>query len=483
MKKQILLSSLLAVMFSCTGEGINPPAPHKPGGSNDQPPVIATDKAVIHIGESFGCITRNFFFDIKDGRKVDDAAAATLFQKERMNGIRIPIYGNVKDGKVVGHPSAGVVNETDYAKVLSSVKAARKYQPSLTVFASKKLSGETSFADWLKTDGKLDNDKYCGMLIDFLKYMKDNDIEVDVLGIDNEANFNEGDIVPARYIAIVNELRSRIEAEGLKMPLFIGPERYNPQKFSAGNWFYDFLSKDSDCGTMDIYGTHYYPRHHVFSMNRNLRNEVEAAASKGKPFWATEPHWDNEELAKEDMLGCARMAICALWDQTDLGLDAFMWWGYPVEVTDLRSALMHDISVSIYGSRPVRIIDHDGEATLGDRDYSGKWTDARQKPNNDEVFDNLLHSRAFIREDGEVNVYFINVRYKSDLGTASGKSYKDYEIELDGAELDGNIKMRQWTDNSPYTGTSKTLTPSSPASFTADFPSRSITKLTFRIKR
>ena len=120
---------------------------------------------------------------------------------------------------------------------------------------------------------------------------------------------------------------------------------------------------------------------------------------------------------------------------------------------------------------------------MGTRDYSGKWTDARQKPNNDEVFDNRLHSRAFIREDGEVNVYFINVRYKSDLGAASGKSYKDYAIELDGAELDGNIKMRQWTDNSPYTGTSKTLTPSSPASFTADFPSRSITKLTFRIKR
>ena len=119
---------------------------------------------------------------------------------------------------------------------------------------------------------------------------------------------------------------------------------------------------------------------------------------------------------------------------------------------------------------------------MGTRDYSGKWTDARQKPNNDEVFDNRLHSRAFIRENGEVNVFFINVKYKSDLGSSSGKSYKNYLVELDGAEIDGDIKMRQWTDDSPYTGAAKTIKSSSSASFTADFPSRSITRLTFRVK-
>lgn len=482
MKQNLIIAALLLGTFACDGAGINPPAPQKPGDNNNQPPATVTSKAVVYVGETFGCVTRNFFYDIKDGGKVSEQDAAVLYGDEGMNGIRIPIYGNVKDGKVVGHPSAGVVESADYQKVLSSVNAARQYCPDLMVFASKKLSGKTSFADWLKTDGELDNGKYCGMIIDFLKYMKANDIEVDVLGIDNEMNFNEGNIVPSKYIAIVNELRTRIEAEGLKMPLFIGPERYNPQKFAAGNWFYDFLSKDGDCGTMDIYGTHYYPRHHFFSMNRNLRNEVEAAASKGMPFWATEPHWDNEELAKADPLGHARMAICALWDQTDLGLDAFMWWGYPVEVTDLRSALMHKISGVVYGSRPIRIEDHDGEATMGTRDYSGKWTDARQKPNNDEVFDNRLHSRAFIRENGEVNVFFINVKYKSDLGSSSGKSYKNYLVELDGAEIDGDIKMRQWTDDSPYTGAAKTIKPSSSASFTADFPSRSITRLTFRVK-
>ena len=114
MKQNLIIAALLLGTFACDGAGINPPAPQKPGDNDNQPSATVTSKAVGYVGETFGCLTRNFFYDIKDGGKVSEQDAAVLYGDEGMNGIRIPIYGNVKDGKVVGHPSAGVIESADY---------------------------------------------------------------------------------------------------------------------------------------------------------------------------------------------------------------------------------------------------------------------------------------------------------------------------------------------------------------------------------
>lgn len=442
--------------------------------------------ARIYTTSLYGRITKNFFYDIKDGSSVTEEKAVKFYQQEGMNGIRIPIYGNYKDKEtkqiILGHIGPGEVVEADYEKVVSSVKRAKLYNPNLMVFASKKLNGDASFASWLKDGDVLNSERYAGMIIDFLKFMKQNEIEIDVLGIDNEYDFNEGNITAAKYIEIVELLQNKITAEGLKMPRFIGPERYNPQGFKSGNWLYNLFEKDLDLSTIDIYGTHYYPKHHFYSMNQKLKTEFDAISKKGMEFWATEPHWDNEELAKADLLGHARMAICALWDQTDLGMDAFMWWGYPLDDTDVRGSLMHDISIAIYGSQPIRMIDHDGEELLGNKDYTGKWTDGRQKPNNDPVFDERLHTRAFIRNGNEVNVYIINVRYNVDVVAGKGIFYEDYAIKIENGVIDGDVEYKQWTDNSSPSGDSGKFSPASDSIISLDIPLRSITRLTFKIK-
>ena len=441
--------------------------------------------ARIYVKSLYGRLTKNFFYDIKDGSSVTDEKAVKFYQQEKMNGIRIPIYGNYKDQDskdvIVGHPNAGEVNEEDYGKVVSSVLKAKLYNPNLLVFASKKLNGDASFADWLKDGNVLNSSRYAGMIIDFLVFMKSRGIEIDVLGIDNESDYNEGNITASKYIEIVNILKEQIEQKNLKMPRFIGPERYKPQGFTSGKWLYDLFENDSDLSTIDIYGTHYYPKHHFYSMNQKLRTEFGAISANGMEFWATEPHWDNEELANADLLGHARMAICALWDQTDLGMDAFMWWAYPFEETDLRGSLMHDISNVIYGSQPVRMVDHDGEELLGNKDYTGKWTEGRQKPNNDSIFDESLHTRAFLKKGNEINVYIINVRYKVDVDAGKGNSYKDYVLKIENAIIDGEVEYRQWTDESSPSGILGVLTPTSDTTISLDIPLRSITRLTFKI--
>lgn len=442
-----------------------------------------TPSATIYTADIYGRVTKNFFYDIKDGSQLTDEEAIKFYQEEKLNGIRIPIYGNKKDdGSNRGHNEDGTVIEADYSKVVTSINKAKQYCPKLQVFASKKLTGDTSYADWLFTNGKLDADKYSDMLLSFLKYMKSQNIDINVLGVDNETNFNNGKITPDVFIEIITSLRNKINQEGnIIMPDFIGPERYNPQGFIPETWLYNLFNKFNGKNALDIYGTHYYPKHHYYSMNNKLRTEFDAISLEDKEFWATEPHWDNEELAKADLLGHARMAICALWDQTDLGMDAFMWWGYPLDDTDVRGSLMHDISTTIYGSQPVKMVDHDGEALLGDKDYTGKWKEDRQKPNNDPIFDENLHTRAFIKNGNEINVYIINVRYKVDMALGKGKSYEDYLIKIDGSIIDGEVEYRQWTDNSSLSGDTGTLIPTTDSMISLDIPLRSITKLSFKI--
>ena len=422
---------------------------------SDYEEQVEIPDAVIYPSELSGRVTKYFFFDLKGGANAlaDEQKAALLFGTDGMNGVRIPIYGDAKNG---GHTASGVVGEGVYDKVLASVANARKHaKGDLLVFASKKLDGKDSFPDWVMESGKgIKPEKYAEMLMDYLRYMKSQGVEVDVLGIDNETNFNEGNITPEKFAAVVDIVREKTAAEGLKVPLMIGPERYSPERDFSKSWINTlFTSGYGD--RMDIYGTHYYPKHHTPNYFNALKKEFECAQTgRSMEFWATEPHWDNDDAAKADMLYHAEQALCAMFDQTDLGLDGFMWWAYPADAT-LRGQLMRAYSLALFGSQPVRMTDHDGEDTMTR---------------------GLLQTRAYVRGD-EINVFIINMCAAGDKSGA--KAYDDYLFEVSGAEISGNINVLQWSDETPDSGSSSTIKPEQPDRFRLDIPSRTITMLTF----
>ena len=422
---------------------------------SDYEEQVEIPDAVMYPSDLSGRVTKYFFFDLKGGANAlaDEQKAALLFGTDGMNGVRIPIYGDVKNG---GHTASGVVGEGVYDKVLASVANARKHaKGDLLVFASKKLDGKDSFPDWVMESGKgIKPEKYAEMLMDYLRYMKSQGVEVDVLGIDNETNFNEGNITPEKFAAVVDIVREKTAAEGLKVPMMIGPERYCPERDFSKSWINTlFTSGYGD--RMDIYGTHYYPKHHTPNYFNALKKEFECAQTgRSMEFWATEPHWDNDDAAKADMLYHAEQALCAMFDQTDLGLDGFMWWAYPADAT-LRGQLMRAYSLALFGSQPVRMTDHDGEDTMTR---------------------GLLQTRAYVRGD-EINVFIINMCAAGDKSGA--KAYDDYLFEVSGAEISGNINVLQWSDETPDSGSSSTIKPEQPDRFRMDIPSRTITMLTF----
>ena len=68
------------------------------------------------------------------------------------------------------------------------------------IFASKKNMGTVQFPDWVNNeDGTANPDKYAIMLCDYLKFMKNEGFEVDVLGVDNEFEYNSGKITVDKY--------------------------------------------------------------------------------------------------------------------------------------------------------------------------------------------------------------------------------------------------------------------------------------------
>src|SRR5712671_4681909 len=168
-------------------------------------------------------------YDIKEGGKaagLTPSFAQTIFVTDGMTCLRLPIYGDTGNP---AHPSSGVVIASYYAEVLTAITNARAARSNVLLFASKKLQGDTSFPAWVKDSNGIIPLQYALMLADFLQFMQRNGISIDVLGIDNEMQFNEGNITPDKYTQTVDALKDLATSRGFVMPRqLIGPEDYGP---------------------------------------------------------------------------------------------------------------------------------------------------------------------------------------------------------------------------------------------------------------
>jgi len=372
--------------------------------------------ATIYPHQIYGHTINHFFLDLK-GRenKISTRQEAKLFfQNEDMDGIRINIHG---EKKKPAHPESGVVDSTYYTTMLQSIrnaKAARGDKP-FYVFASKKLDGKTSFPSWVKDNNGIIPEKYVELLMDYLKFMKEKNINVDYLGIDNETNFNEGNITPEKFNEIVNLLREKCENNNITFPKIVGPDRYEPMGERSDCWIKLFM--DAGYGDqLDIYGTHYYPNHRYYD-----KLTYELGLIGDRPFWSTELHWDSASNTGS-AYNSAEQAICTLWDQTDNGLNAFMWWGNGL------GYICQEFSAPIHGSQPCKMEDFDGESTT---EY-GK-----------------LQTRSFINGN-TLEIYVIN---------NNSRIINSAPFKVDSATISGDVTATQFTENGSESGYTNTIKP------------------------
>jgi hypothetical protein len=416
-----------------------------------------TNQATISPLETFGTTIKYHMIDLnEDPTDITVSKASVGFGEKGMNGIRFPLYCGDKFG---GHPSEGVVVEDVYEKPLTSLvnaKAAYTGSEPFMIFLGIKVltsNKDEIFPDWVTTDKSdvANPDKYAQLLVDFISFMDKKGHTINAIGLDKESVRMGID----DFKIAVDSLRARTERLGFVVPKIVAPELLDPQGDVPSGYMNTLYNKGFQ-DRFDIFGNHYYQRDHTEAGFAKLKYEFDLAQSdKARSQWATEPHWNGDPD-----VWVAETAIGAMFDHTDLGLEAFMWWDYPITGgVKPKQSIMRAYSDGIHRSTPIRMIDHDVEETF----TKGK-----------------LHSRAYIR-DNEVNVFLINV-VNPNIDGLVPVSYEDYVIGvLDGFKIDGKVNVRQWRDDISVEGEYTSIDPVSDNQVLLDIPTGSFIQLTFDI--
>lgn len=350
--------------------------------------------------------------------------ADTVYVEQKFTMLRVPIWGNISKP---AHPAAGVVDANYYASTLTAMTNVKNARPDAVLFASKKLEGQNSFPDWTKNSSNVIPSEYAKMLADFLEFMESNGFYIDALGIDNETEFNEGNITPWRHKEIVDQLKALAVTDGFNVPPIVGPENYNPN--NANTWMDDFISSGYG-DRLDIAGVHYYPSQRDVSKVRTF-----AGYAADRPIWHSEVHWKSDS----DEITNAELSLMTVFDCFDVGFTGMSWWGYPF--SGIRQEIAQSLSTSTVSARPISMDDIDGA----------------------EMSSGTLISRAFLRGN-EVKIWVIN---------NTSTSYTNYNFSLYGSVIMPDVVgYTQWTTTASGTGTGVIVDNSS---FEIDIPANTIT--------
>lgn len=410
-------------------------------------------------------------YDIKNASVISGLSASkarNLFVTDRMSVLRIAVWG---DDPRPAHPGPGEVDTTYYVhdgtggslKMFTAMKNVRDARPDVIFFASKKLDGQTSFPPWTKDADGVIPEQYARMLADYLRFMehdttrKSESFVIPILGVDNEIEYNEGNITPERHLAIVTNLLALSQETGtvdlvdtthathttvtvpasFTMPLIIGPERYGPTR----TWVTNLLDLPGGDATLDMVGTHYYPRWRPYNNLANMMGD-----GNGRNGWHSEVHWTNQ--AGKDDLGDAEAALAAIFDCIDIGLSGFSWWAYTR--TGFKGEMEQAITTSTIQGRQVAMDDEDGY-------------------NSPDVEGSLI-TRAF-RQGRTVHVWALN-----DTET----TYVDHQFTLLRGELSGDVTFSRWLEQAgSFVSISGVSTAMNDQTFSSTLPPNSITRFTF----
>ena len=320
-----------------------------------------------------------------------------------MDVLRIPIFAASHSQS--GYSANLSAYDIKYADVVAAVKRAKAAKPNVRIFASLKLEGEQTlpeFARTLREQGDGDTAKeqlvkpaeYELLLRDFLAYMKTKSINIDVLGVDNEAYWNKAGITLAVHDTIADSLRADC-ANTTPPPFvcptsFIGPEVFEPNKWiptettaviQPVDWLDARWNNVDYRDAINIAGTHYYskarddaPATGVGSYVDALNRFADAAnnTSRTTTLWDSEFHWnldapatpggENEGMTEIDI---AARGLISGFDHFDKGFQGIVWWDLigPSSNTD-TATIQSDLVRSTTDSFAVNAAGADGDTVL-----------------------------------------------------------------------------------------------------------------------
>ena len=298
-------------------------------------------------------------WDIKawPGRLNSVGEARGLYQDVDANFLRIPFFATA-------HNADGSVDTSAYSTELAAIRSVLAVNPDVEIYASLKLQGANTFPEWVSegttawptesgnifgnTVTRPNPEHYSTMVANYLGYLKDEGIEVDYLGLNNET---EGAVPVNRYIGTYDLLQPKLTQAGIVGEYgdfqYVGPDTFGLP--SAEAYIRD-LAREGRLDTIDIAASHYYPQHG--SGNESDWNDV-ATLSNNKPLWHTEVHMPGNTAAINDLSQTVRDSLSVLFASFRNGVDSYVWWDSGNNLDEVRDVIKREVINTTLGADPV----------------------------------------------------------------------------------------------------------------------------------
>jgi len=437
----LLVAGIVTCQVGCAAEA-------EEDDTDQSADAITGGRIVVRQFGSPGTTIGKWGYDIKQpgrARALKPALAKEIFGDIGMNLLRIPVLA------AEAHPSKGVGNirRGEYADHLEAIKNVKAVKPGVDVFASLRLLGDKSFPGWVKDGGDVSAAKYAELLQDYLAFMKENGVTIDWLGIDNERKFNEGNITPAKYNAIVSDVKAWCRKNDVKVPGFVAAEDYG----AAENipWLQNLAETPAQFQHADAVGVHSYSKHrtpaYVGDLERLGKND------RGKALWDTELHWNDRDDDDAVRFDDIKAGMLLTMDHFDVGFRALSWWAFQPRSMKTKSAhVMSELVATTVGAATLATDDVDGKAPA-----MGK-----------------LNSRAFKNGPNQVTVWVANF---------DNKDHKSLWTEIANQKV-AAASYVQWSAGGPDAGKTgnASLVKKNDACFSMNYPSNTITRVSVTLK-
>ncbi len=393
-----------------------------------------------------GAGVNSWGYDIKQGGRSEAMTpelAQEIFVDTGMNMLRIAVRAKE------GHPARGVseIVKNAYKHDLAAIAIVRAARPDVKIFASLKLLADETFPGWVESGGKVNADDYATLLQNYLAYMNQKNVTIDVLGIDCEQRFNKGGINPAKYNAIVSKVRSYAQANGLKVPDFVGAEDYGPSYDIP--WLKNLAQTADGFKNVDHVGVHLYSKHRDAAYADSIH--ALAQLDHGKGLWDTEFHWNDLDENGTTFKDVKPGMLLAM-DHFDAGFHSMTWWAFQPRSMGIKSAhIMSELVQTTIGAKVLPTNDMDGV--------------------NNTM--NKFNSRAFKNGPKQVTLWVANY----------GNGQPDQKTEV-GSQDVASASFVRWSSTSPIAGVKgeAKVKKKKPNTFEMDFPADTITRVTVLLK-
>ena len=315
--------------------------------------------------------------------------ARGLYQDVDANFLRVPFFANA-------HNEDGSVDASEYSIEIDAIQSVMAVRPDVEIYASLRLEGANTFpswvsqptANWPTQTGRIfgntvlrpNPEHYSAMLAGFVRFMQDNGIRIDYLGLNNET---EGAVPVNRYIATYDLLPAELAAAGVSNAnsnfQFVGPDSFG---LPSARDFVQGLSNFGRLDTIDVAASHYYPQYD----SGNESDWLDLTQIAGKPIWHTEIHMPDNTDAINDLSQTLRDSLSVLFASIRNGVDSYIWWDSGDDLDEVRDVIKREVTTTTLGAHPV----------LTTPTYAGKGDNAGEP-----LF------QAFV-EDDEVTLWIAN---------------------------------------------------------------------------